>query len=288
MAVGRDKCKGCGAVTLRISWSGLRTHEECKQKGHLMRTGKRAKLDNSRMFFPGNVTDRTVRDWLAQDPYSNPGAMPSMVEHIVEREYDALKERGEVMLWKSKTDKAAVIAECKTAVERIEPALEKLVLPFDYDVDFKFQAPLTLPHPDGGMETVLLIGFMDIIVRRTMPDGSHRWMIWDVKHTKDDYYWKKTQGQLGFYDLSNWVMTSENTQAVGLLQPLCKERVKPVSLDRDTRSVLMQRVTNMARDLWNGDNAPRVDNKLCGFCSVKHACTKFKPVEVDGKRRISF
>ena len=283
----REKCKECGKVTLRISWSGLRTHEECKQKGYLTRTGKKAKLDNVRLFFPANVTDRTVRDWLGNDPYSNPGVMPDMVEHIVNREYDAMKERGEVMLWKSKADKGNIIKECQEAVEKIEPALNKLVLPFDYDVDFKFQAPLTLPHPDGGMETVLLIGFMDIIVRRTMPDGSHRWMVWDVKHTRDDYYWKKTQGQLGFYDLSNWVMTGEQTDAVGLLQPLCKERVKPVKLDDNTRSVLMQRVTGMARDIWMDDRTPRVDNKLCNYCPVKHACTKFKPVLVNGQRRIS-
>lgn len=51
-------------MVMRISWSQLRTHEECKQRGFLQRTGHKSVLDNQRVFFPGTVTDRVVRDWL--------------------------------------------------------------------------------------------------------------------------------------------------------------------------------------------------------------------------------
>jgi len=264
-------------------------HEECKQKGYLKRTGKKASLSNTRMYFPGTVTDRVVRDWLSNDPYSNPGAMPGMVEEIMERERQVILDEGDTMKWKDTADRLSVLEDCKKAVTRIEKDLEQYVLPYDYDVDFKFQAPLMLPHPDGGMDTVLLIGFMDIIVRRTMPDGSFQWGVYDVKHTKDESYWRKTGAQIGFYDLSCFVMFGQNITEAALLQPLCKETYKPIPLNRDSRAQLNQRILGMATDLWMDDRTPRVDNKLCTYCEVKHACSKFEPViDKNGKKRISF
>lgn len=272
-------------MTLRISWSGLRTHEECKQKGSLQRGGHRLKIDNQRNFFPGTVTDRVVRDWLMNDPEHNQGIMPDMVTSIVDREIKLISENGEAMLWKDTKDRERVEADCREAVTKIEPALNKLVVPFEYQPDFKFNAPVVIPHPDGGMEQVILIGYMDIIVR----DDHGRWWVWDVKHTKDGSYWRKTVGQLSFYDLATEVMFGQPTVRTGLLQPLCKQEVLPYEVTAEKRSQLMQRVVGMAHDIWNGDVQPRIDNKQCTYCPVKHACSKFTPVVgSDGKKRISF
>lgn len=270
---------------LKVSWSGLRTHEECKQKGFLVRTGKRATLEDTRNFFPGNVTDRVVRYWLADDPEHNIGKMPEMVSEIIDREREKILADGGVMKWKDREDRNNVEKDCIEAVTKIEPSLLKYVIPFEYQPDFEFQAPVTVPHPDGGMESVMLIGFMDIIVH----DDKDRWWVWDVKHTRDDGYWRKTIGQLGFYDLAVELMFGKPTIRTGLFQPLCKKTVLPYTPSIESRSQLMQRIVGMANDIWKGDKTPRIDNKLCTYCSVRHACSKFQPViRPDGSKRISF
>ena len=166
-ATKQKVCPKCGKMSdLRISWSKLRSHMECKQKGHLQRAGKGATLENQRVFFPGTVTDRVVRDWLAGDPYNNPGLMPHMVETVIEREQKLIEEEGKRLIWKDAGDRDAILRECQKAVTIIEPSLNNKVLPYDYDVDFSFKAPVQAPHPAGHLETVILNGFMDIIVRR--------------------------------------------------------------------------------------------------------------------------
>lgn len=276
------RCPKCNRMTeLKISWSSLRSHTECKQKGYLQRTGRKAPMANQRVFFPGRVTDRVVRDWLADDPYNNPGAMPGMVEAYVEREYQAVLASGGKMIWKDELDRQAIIDECKLAVTKIEPDLERLVLPYEYDVDFKFTAVLEVPHPAGHTETVLLIGFMDIIVRRD--DGS--WAVYDVKHTKDNSYWRKTRGQLSFYDLAVDIMFGSHTFEVGLLQPLCKETAKMFELGEPDHTKIETDVLAMANDIWKGNFEPDAPISACYYCDVKHACSRF--TAVNGNKRVS-
>lgn len=270
-------------MTLRISWSQLRVHEECKERGHHQRSGRRATLDNQRVFFPGTVTDRVVRDWLSGDPLETRGAMPSMVEAILDREYQEIKDNGGVIAWKSADDRRTVLKDCVEAVTKIEPALLRYVVPYEYQVAMRFQVLVSLPHPLGHNETVLLVGEIDILVR----DDKQRWWVWDVKHTRDNQYWRKTKGQLTFYDLCVELMFGAPTIRAGLLQPLCREQVKPFSLTEDDRAQMVQRISGMARDIWNDEHPPRQDSTLCGWCSVRHACSKFQPVVVGGKRRIT-
>jgi hypothetical protein len=268
---------------LKISWSALRAHMECKQKGYLQRSGKKAKMENQRVFFPGTVTDRVVRDWLADDPYSNPGVMKDMVESVVQREQESILERGKQLRWKDDSDRDSIIRDCQKAVERIEPDLNELVLPYEYDVDFSFKAPMMVPHPSGEMAQILLIGFMDIIVRRPATlDLPPRWAVYDVKHTKDDYYWKKTRGQLSFYDLAVDVMFESQTFEVGLLQPLCKESKKMFTLEEQDRTILETHVLSMVDDIWRQNFEPDAPLSACTFCNVKHACSRFTPK--NGKR----
>lgn len=272
-------------MVMRISWSQLRTHEECKQRGFLQRTGHKSVLDNQRVFFPGTVTDRVVRDWLQNDPEANLGAMPDMVESVMDREWKITQDEGGTISWKNASDRAQVLTDCREAVTKIEPALLKLVVPYEYQADFKFQAPVTIPHPKGGVEEVLLIGYMDILVK----DHKGRYWVHDVKHTKDNSYWRKTEGQLTFYDLATEIMFGQPTFRTSLLQPLCTEQVKAVRIDPDKRSQMLQRVTSMAQDRMGNVVTPRDDTKFCGWCSVRHACSKFQPVvNAKGKRVIEF
>jgi len=276
------KCKKCGKMSdLRISWSKLRSHIECKQKGHLQRSGKGATLENQRVFFPGTVTDRVVRDWLADDPYNNPGLMPHMVESVIAREQKNIEEEGKQLRWKDANDRDTILRECQKAVTVIEPSLNNLVLPYDYDVDFSFKAPMQVQHPAGHMETVVLNGFMDIIVRRP----NNQWAVYDVKHTKDNDYWKKTRGQLSFYDLAVDIMFEAETFEVGLLQPLCSESERMFHLDEQDRTILLSHVMQMADDIWNENFEPDAPISACYFCNVKHACSRFTPV--NGRGRIS-
>lgn len=279
------KCRECGRVSLRLSWSKLRVHEECKQKGSLMRAGKGMPMANTRIFFPGTVTDRVVRDWLADDPYSNPGLMPSMVEDIMEREQKLVAEEGKTMRWKDAADRDVVLKECIEAVTLIEPALQEHVLPFDYDVDFRFEASVMVPTPNGDMMEIILNGAMDILTRNPEKIFS----VWDVKHTRDSEYWRHTRGQLSFYDIAVQIMFGNGTERVGLLQPLATPQVKPFVMTAEDRSQMMQRIMGYANDVRTSNfPAKPVDKELCHFCDVKHACSKFKPVtRDDGRRRMS-
>lgn len=263
---------------LKISWSSLRAHMECKQKGYLQRTGKKASMENQRVFFPGTVTDRVVRDWLSGDPENNPNVMVDMVESVVLREQALIEEAGKQLRWKDDKDRDSIIKDCQTAVKIIEPSLNKLVLPYDYDVDFGFKAPIMIPGLTGEPETILLVGYMDIIVRRE----ENKWAVYDVKHTKDNSYWKKTRGQLSFYDLAVDAMFEAETFEVGLLQPLCNEPERMFQLNEDDRTILMSHVVKMATDVWNENFEPDAPVSACYFCNVKHACSRFMPVK--GKR----
>lgn len=270
---------------IRVSWSSLRASMECKQKGYLQRSGKRAKMADQRIFFPGTVTDRVVRDWLADNPYSNPGLMPEMVESIVQREQDKIEAAGKQLRWKNDADRDSIIRDCQEAVTKIEPSLNNLVLPYEYDVDFGFKAPMVVPNPAGERTNLLLIGYMDIIVKRPQEgDQPEWWAVYDVKHTKDDYYWKKTRGQLSFYDLAVDIMFGNTTQEVGLFQPLCKEPERIFHLEDKDRAILLSHVQGLSDDIFNENFEPDAPISACRFCDVKHACSRFTPV--NGSKRV--
>jgi hypothetical protein len=274
-------------LTLWLSWSRLRSHEECKQKGYLERGHKKAPLSNERVFFPGNVTDRVVRDLLQMpDAKDHVDSMADMVKAQMNTLQEEIADRKAVMTFKDANDARQVEADCIEAVQKIAPALKELVLPFDVMADYRFKAPVKMPHPNGGTELVMINGAMDILVHD--PDADV-WSIYDVKHTRDGQYWRKTQGQLGFYDLAVKIAHNGVVKHAALLQPLVEGMpVKTVPLEEDSRRLMLQRINRMAQEVWRGENAPRTDSKYCQFCTVKHACTKFKPTIVNGRRVITF
>lgn len=277
-----ETCPHCGGHTVRVSWSSLKTHEECRQRGALHREGKRSKITNVRNFFPGRVTDRVVRYWLEDDPRANLGVMPDMVRDIVERELASVGEEGEIVDWRHKTDKDDVIRQCEEAVRRIEPALERYVLPYSWMVDFGFRTPVLMRAP-WGLDQVILNGYMDIIVRDPETDS---WRIYDVKHTANKDYWKGSFGQLVFYSYENQIRTGNLPLEVGFFQPLVAEGVKRFKVTDTHVNVLAGRIQSMAYEVWSGMDFPRSDNTLCNFCDAKHACVKFKPVTNGKGRRV--
>lgn len=283
MAKFIDQCKGCGRVDVRVSWSSLKAHEECRQRAKLIREGKRAKMKDVRVFFPGRVTDRVVRNWLSS---GGSGSIVDLVEPTIDHELNVEMPKESVSVtWKSTTDRQEVLAACKSAAERIEPALEKYVLPYEWNVDFGFRTPVLMRDPWGHLGRVVLNGYMDIIVRNPQDDS---WRIYDVKHTMDSGYWRGSFGQLIFYSYENLIRTTKMPVEVGFFQPLVEERVKRFLPTSAHVNALASRVQSMAYDIWSNSDEPRKDGKFCGFCEVKHACAKFKPmVASDGKFRVS-
>ncbi len=212
--------------------------------------------------------------------------MPGMVEAMIEKEEQKILSKGQKLTWKDPEDKKRLTEECKRAVTEIEPLLFKYVVPYEYQEDVSFEAHIKATHPVTGQEMdIVLNGFMDIMV---YDPEKKRYFVYDVKHTKDDYYWKKTRGQLSFYDLAVDIMQGQPTAFVGLLQPLCKEKIKGFILEEDDRTILLKHVLDMANDIWTENVEPTAPVSACFGCNVKHACKRFKPTNVnaDGSRRM--
>lgn len=284
MQVRATRCTNCNMDTVYLSWSRLRTHEECRQKGYLQRTGKRAENDNHRNFLPGNITDRVVRDWLLDDPWANLGTMKDMVPEYLDRSVSESKDQGGMILWKGASDKADIIRDCTTAVTEIEDDLKRLVLPYDYTPDYAFKSILEVPVR-GREEPIQLVlnGYMDILVRKAQGSFS----ILDVKHTKDNSYWKKTFGQLAFYDTALRLSEGVYSDYAALLQPLCKEQEKAFEITENDRRKMWQSIVNYAQDYVNMNVEPSPDPGQCVMCNVKHACVLFKPKMKNGRKTIS-
>lgn len=90
-----------------------------------------------------------------------------------------------------------------------------------------------------------------------------------------------------FYDVAVELMTGQPTALSTLMQPLAQPEVKAFTFTAEDRAQIMQRIVSFAQDRIMDVRPPRDDVKYCGWCSVKHACTKFTPVVKDGKRRMS-
>lgn len=268
-----------------VSWSQLRAHEECRHKGVLLRAGKRNPAQNIRGFFHGTVVDRVMRAWL-DSPALRPGHMVEMVDDLIEScQRDAVESGDGVVHWKSATDRTELHEFCVELVRRLEPLLCRYVLPFDYEPAKRFSVPLEVPGLDGAPLCVHLVGEMDILAR----DGRQQWAVWDLKATRDDSYWRKTLGQLVLYDIATWAMFGNYTTLTGLIQPMCTTPVMPCVVTDDDRAQMMARIHRFVSDRLRRDTPPAKTTAHCGFCPVRHACTRFNPIRQLGvQRRVSF
>jgi hypothetical protein len=251
---------------VRISWSRLRDFEECSERAHLLRAGHRSSAKNIRNFFPGTVVDRCMRTYLDADTQER-GAMAAVVDTIMDREEQAAKDTGDgVIKWRNATDRDKVRADCIECVTKLEPILEQLVVPFEWQAAWRFEVPFTISG-----RPVLLIGELDLLVRK--PDGIR---VLDLKMTRDGTYWTKTFPQLCFYELAVFGSLGEWPVRSGLIQPLCDNPVLAFAFTDAHRRELLGRVTRFAEAIFAGQHAPAPSFKPCDDCVVRHACPRFK------------
>jgi PD-(D/E)XK nuclease superfamily protein len=252
----------------KLSWSSLQRHELCKQKAHLIGQGLSVPGKDVRNFLAGNIVDSVQKAWL-----DNPvGQMVDLVDEHMEKSIAKSEEKGTIK-WRNKNDKRNINVTCKTATVSLQPILESRVLPYDYEPAKWFTVPVKIKNPiTGQVEEIILRGEFDLLVREK--DG--KFVVWDLKTTADNDYWKKTMGQLVFYDLVVYSLFGEFPKKCGLIQPLCDEQVKEFFFDNSHRAEMWGRINSMMRDVWDGNFAPKEDNVGCSFCEVAHGCSKFK------------
>ena len=260
---------------LRISWSALRAHEECKEKSYLIREGRRSKVTNIRNFYPGTVVDVIMREWLDFPPNSIRPPMADFVPAVMAQTQSAEKEKGNVVRFRDAEDRNEITKFCTTLVNRLQPILEEHVLPYQHEHGKWFKVPANLTDADGGHREVLLTGEMDLLVQNNGP------VIWDLKGTADDNYWRKVVAQLTFYDLAVWISTGTKSRHVGLIQPMCTERILAFKVTDDARRELMLRIQRYALDVWAGERSCTTNKATCHFCDVRHACTRFAQPQLD-------
>lgn len=256
---------------LRLSWSQLRVHEECTQKSHLMRSGKKAKATNLRNYFHGMVVDKAMRDWL-MTPTRTTGEMIERVTDLVTEVEDEARDTGDgIVRWKDARDKTDLTVFCIELVTRLEPILRRIVLPYRFEPATRFAAPIVIPGLDDTPTEITLIGETDLIVYHD--DGLQ---VWDLKGTKDDSYWRKTLGQLYFYDLAMLAVKGQRTERVGLIQPMCEQPVMEFQVTDDDRASILARVVRMAHDIWAEQHQCKTSTSGCNWCEVRHACPRFQ------------
>lgn len=257
---------------LSISWSRLRAHEECKQKAHLIGQGKRGPATNLRNYFHGMVVDTIMKTWLS-DPHRRAGDMTAMVRDAIHDVQTQARDTGDgVVRWRTAGDQAELTQFCIDLVERLEPILRVLVLPYPFDVGYRFKVPVKIPDLTGTPTLVYLHGEMDLKVQH--PDF---WAVWDLKGTRDDQYWRKVLGQLTFYDLAGYAIHGTPSGRAGLIQPMCTEPVLEATIGPDERNAMWARIVRYAHDVWSQDVSCKDSTGGCDWCEVRHACPRFQP-----------
>jgi hypothetical protein len=228
-----------------------------------------------RNFLAGSVVDYVQKAWL-----DNPtGNMVDLVDYHFAKTVEESEERGSIH-WRDKNDKKKILDVCKDASKLLQPILEARVLPYDYEPAKRFYSPVKIRKPDGQVQEIVLRGEFDLLVRDPA-DG--KFIVWDLKTTANNDYWKKTLGQLVFYDLAIISMFGTPPKKTGLIQPLCDEQVKEFTFDNTHRAEMWGRISAMMQAEWTGDHSPKADNVGCNWCEVSHACAKFK-VSLVGKK----
>ncbi len=255
---------------IRLSWSQLRVHEECRQKAHLMRVGKKNPAKDMRNYFPGMVADRVMQQWLA-DP--QPGTMPAMVEAAIDSGEQNAKDTGDgVVRWRHRLDRAEVTRFCTELVTKLEPLLDRLVTRWPYRAPHRFAENVLIPNLAGIPTPVTLVGEMDILSDH--PDGP---VVLDLKGTADPQYWRRCVGQLVFYDLAVLAAQRQRTQFVGLIQPMCENPLVTFQVTEGERRELWARIERMAQQIWAEDFQCKDGTSGCTYCEVRHACPRYSP-----------
>jgi CRISPR/Cas system-associated exonuclease Cas4 (RecB family) len=273
---------------LQISWSGLQRYSECKQKHKLIISGKSLPTKDVRIFLQGTVLDRAMRGWLEDEAGGD--TLKKRVETLFEHYADENPEG--VIRWRGRQDRPLLLNKLRRAANELEPLLHELILPYDYEPELRFRTYINIPYIDGTMSAVLLVGGVDVMVRKSQ-DPLHL-AFWDLKCTENENYWRKTLGQLLFYETAlcaNFGCSTEAFDQIGLIQPLCKEKTVPVAFDEADRSTMMAKIIDMAHSMWRGEFEPKESDTGCSYCEVRHACDKFQLTllpHTAGQKRTTF
>jgi hypothetical protein len=259
---------------LRVSWSGLRVFEECHQKSALIREGKRSKVSNIRNFFAGMVVDNIMRDWLDQ-PDLRHGDTQALVSAAMDSMEDTERGKGNMVKWRDAADRDQIRQFCVNLVDRLEPLLEEHVLPHSYEHGKWFKVPLSITDRNGQPRDILLTGEMDLLVDNDGP------VVWDLKGTADDEYYRKVVAQLTFYDVAVWASSGVKTRFVGLIQPMCTQQIRAWEVTDDARAQLLSRIERYANGVWADERACTDKTAVCHWCDVRHACPRYSQPGID-------
>lgn len=231
-----------------------------------------------RVFFRGTVVDRVMR-WRLESDEATAGSMPDKVEEIMATELQALKDNEEgIVKWKSATDRKESVDWCKELVTRLEPLLQKHVLPYEYETAKRFKVSVQIPYLDGRPVLINLAGELDLLVR----DDQGNWHVWDLKGTADNSYWRKVLGQLIFYDIYMQIGFEAEGVESGFLQPMCDHQDPTFHFGPDDYAKMWDQIIRMASDIWQKDHEMTKNTGNCSRCFVRQACERFKPVKGGG------
>ncbi len=260
---------------LRVSWSSIRTHDECHQRSWLIRQGRRQKTTNIRNFFHGMVVDHIMRD-LLDNPLIRVGDHRGLVTATMDELENVERDKGNMVRWRNAADRHEVREFCTELVTRLVPILDEHVLPYQYQHGQWFKVSMMIPNAvTRDMQEIVLTGEMDLIVDNGGP------VIWDLKGTADDSYWRKVIGQLVFYDLAVLTATGNKSRFVGLIQPMCTERLMAFEVSDAARTAMRARIVSYAHDVWREERECTQETSKCGFCEVRHACDRYSNNRID-------
>jgi hypothetical protein len=155
------------------------------------------------------------------------------------------------------------------AAGRLESILFEHVVPFEYQVAARFEAPVMVPW-QGASRQMFMTGEMDLIVKQ--PDGLH---IDDLKMTENEDYWRQTFPQLAYYGLAAAFMGLGYPVQCSLIQPMCKQMRLPFDFTQEHYAEMLARIVMAAEYWWRGDHAPKAGNDGCAYCPARNACPKF-------------
>jgi len=252
---------------IRISWSALRTHDECGMKARLIREGKRSPVKDLRNYYHGMVVDSVMQQWLA-DPQRRPGQMTTMVDAAIVDGLTEARSSGDGMVrWRNPDDRAQLRQFCLDLVDRLEPLLARHVLPYHFRAPYRFEVPVVVAG-----STVLLVGEMDILVHH-----QPGYVVLDLKATADDQYWRRVAGQLTFYDLAVLGLFGEPTRAVGLIQPMCPQQMLGITITDEDRRQMWARIQRMVEEIRTDAITCKSGTAGCTWCEVRHACPRYAP-----------
>jgi hypothetical protein len=202
--------------------------------------------------------------------------MSAQVDTIFDESIEIARNTGDgIVRWKHAGDKSETRELCREIVTRLEPILVRYALPFEWSPAVRFSVPVSIPGLDGELREIILIGEMDLRVRDARGDV----VVWDLKATRDNQYYRKVLGQLSFYALAVKALTGRFPVMTGLIQPMCDQRVLPVAVDEQAVREMSGRIVKTAHDIWAGRLLPKADDAGClgaYGCPVQHACPKFK------------